>query len=891
MAAGGAADVAKDRQTSWAAGEITPDLYSRGGILGAKLLRNFLVTPQGTIINRSGSVFIALLGSQTARLESFLFSGDEARLAQLYGPGNVAMRTPDGAFAVAGANDTTGDTVSPSRAVVLDALRKIRVAQCAGTLAIAKSTGLVDLRRVDSTHYNTVAVDYLPPDFGSSATPFSSANNKRNPAVQTAATGITIKAMAGDATHPAREWDYCVTRVVSIASGDPNKANQVIETLPRTVTAVFLGIGSKKAPGRETWTVDKTTGVYTAANVPAEIAVYGDWLQRIDVSGAAGDPWVELATPSRTGTIVAHRVYRGRGGVYGYIGETTTRDFVDDGRDPDIANPPPAGTNPFALVAGSLNPVACAFAGDRRLLANRPDNPQRTWGSAVGNWSDYDEVITPDDADALTFDLAANHHQEVRHILAARALLEFTELKTWAVSGSGDLEVLTPTSIAARPALPVGSAHYPAPIETDDAVFFVEAKGGRPCAMTADGNGAAQLIDLSLYAPHLFEGHTIVSWAWTRAPHKTLWAVRDDGILLSLCFSAGTEVQAWAQHNIAAGNGSFLAYRGSRVEAVAALPVGSEDLLYMVVNRQVSSLASPNSAALFLERLAPRERTDSLLACHLDCASTYDGRKNGLLNISTVNGSDEYVPGADVPPYELTFETEVSGMVAIGDEIIFPDKNGAHVHAIVDTYAGNTGAATVTEFVGETLQIDVRHITDGGHEVAAGLWGVAKSGNMTVSPYIPGTGNTQSHLDGSTMTAGIDGAVHEGLVVGAAGGSVTGKVALPASGLVVVVGLPFKSQMQPLDVEQERGKQKAVSHVRVELGRSRGGAVGSDFEHLTELPPRTVADGYGVIEPRPESHRMTVDSQFSETAPVAIEQSQPKPIKILAVEREYTLGG
>ncbi len=859
--------MAKDRQSSWAAGELTPDLHGQAGSpayrQGAALLKNFLVTPQGTLINRSGSVYLATLGSATARLVPFLFGGDEPRLMQLYGPGIPAMRTPDGSFAVSGANDTTGDTTSPTRAAVLEALRRIRVAQCAGTMTIARPDKLQDLRRVDATHYTTVDVDFLPPAFGSSANPYSTANNKRDPAIETAATGITIKAIAGDATHPAREWDYVVTRVVSIASGNPDKPNQVIETLPRTVTAAYSGIGKTNVPGRETYTVDKTTGVYTAANVPAEIAVYGDWLQRIDVSGAAGDPWVELATTSRTGTIVAHRVYRGRGGVYGYIGETTTRDFVDDGRDPDIANPPPAGTNPFLMASGAKPPVAVAFSGDRRILANREGYPNRVFGSAVGNWSDFDEGIAPDDADALSFDLAANQHQEVRHLLASQVLLALAEKATWAAVGSGNLEVLTPTAIAARKALPVGAAHYPAPIEGDGAVFFIEAKGGRPYAMTTDGNGAAQFEDLSLRSSHLFENHTIVDWAWARDPYQTLWAARDDGKLLSLAYAPGPQVQAWALHEIAPHAGF-----DAIVEAVAVLPIGHEDLLYIVVNR---------NDVLLLERLAPRIVDDSRLACHLDCATILDGRKAFFLNVAGVNGDSNYLIGEGTAPFEVELVIGSSGGLSVGNAIMFPDINGNMVRATVTFVSGTDVIAAVTDFSGDTLQINTPH------RVEAYKWGIEQVGPV---PMVGGSPWLDSGL--AEASAVIDGAVFTGLQIG---GAASGYVALPATGLVVVVGLPYKSQFQSLSVAQEAGKQKVVSHALVKLSRSRGGAVGADFDHLTELPPRNVEDGYGVPEPRSELVRVPVDSQIKESAEIVIEQSQPKPIRVLFVEREYTLGG
>lgn len=853
------------RQSSWAAGELTPDLHGQAGTAayraGAALIKNFVVTPQGPVINRSGSVHMATLGAQTSRLVPFIFAGDEPRLVQLYGYGAMAMRKPDGGFAEVGANDTSNDSIVPSRAAVLETLRRIRTAQCAGTMMYSVEASsesillwVAEIRRNSATDYAWPKLaDTSPPAFGSSANPFVTTNSKRTPAVETSATGLTLYPMAGDATHPKREWDYCVTRVVSIEDGNPDKPNQVIETSPRGLTVTTSGDSQLRDPGRITFTVD-SAGAYTAANVPAEIAVYGDWSQRIEVSGAAGDPWAESgAGGARTGTIIAHRVYRGRHGVFGYIGETTTRHFVDDGRDPDIANPPPLGGNPFWIDGAFLTPTALAFLNDRRFLANiAPAIPQRIAGSAVGNWSDFQEVVTPDDEDALVFDLASNKHEEVRHLFAGQVLIAFTEKTTWAIVGSGNLEVLTPTAIVARKVLSVGSAHYPAPTEGDSgvdgessAIFFIEAKGGHPYAVTVDGNGAAQLTDLSLLSAHYFEGHTIVDLAWARDPHQTLWAVRDDGILLSLTFAPGLGTRAWAQHGIT----------GGVVEAVATLPIGHEDLLYMVVKR---------GSALNIERLATRLVSDPRYECHLDCATISDLTKAFSLTVTGVAGGGAVL-------YTLTITMGLTSGLAPGDRIIFPDVNGYMVQATVDTVVGTAVGATVTDYSGDVLQVSP------GHSVAAGLWGLYDD-SVTVNGLSNGT----------VVTAVIDGAVVTDLVVGA---DTTGKVTLPVAGLVRIVGLPFKSQLQSLAVEQERGKQKAVADVLVELGRSRGGAVGTDFEHLVEIPPRNVEDGYGVIAPRKETVIVPVPSEFDKTAQVVIEQSQPRSIKISALQWEYTLGG
>ena len=39
--------------------------------------------------------------------------------------------------------------------------------------------------------------------------------------------------------------------------------------------------------------------------------------------------------------------------------------------------------------------------------------------------------------------------------------------------------------------------------------------------------------DLTMFANHLFDGHSLVAWAYAEEPHSIIWVVRDDGVLLA----------------------------------------------------------------------------------------------------------------------------------------------------------------------------------------------------------------------------------------------------------------------------------------------------------------------------------------------------------------------
>ncbi len=856
--------MAKDRQSSWASGELTPDLHGQAGSpvyqKGAALLRNFMVTPQGLAINRSGTVHVKELPNKTTvKLVPFLFGDDPVRIAAIQGlNAGVVMLDADGELADpvngswsagVGIGENSGDYDSDTLKGIRERVRKTRTAQCAGTMMLSgyqSPTNLwfADILRSNSTTYVRKNVSFDPPAFGSSEIPYSSANNRRDPALMTSRTGYTVKSHTGDATHPKRVWDYAVTRVVSIEDGNSDRPNQVIETRPRGWLITYGGAEEVRSPGRIDWTVD-SAGVYTSG-LPREIAVYGDWEMHIDVGGQAGDDWKEQSSGGKEGKIIAHRVYRGRDGVFGYLGETTSRVFVDDGRDPDIANPPAMGSAPLKIANfGGINypPVALAFGDDRRFIGNLYGAESRVQASAVANWSDFQDVITPDAADAISFDLASNEHQAIRHLLKSAAMLAFTSRAVWSITGSGEFGVLTPTDIAARKVLQVGSAHYPPPMEADDGQFFmVEAKGGRPYAISADGNGQAQPTDLSLFSSHFFEGRRVIDWAWCRDPFLTLWVALDDGTLLAHCASPGSGVSAWTKHEIT----------GGKVEALCSVPLGGEDIVYMVVRR---------GDVQHLERLAHR-RVDDFHACHLDMASIGDDS-----NASKMTVTNYAAVGTN--PYNFFITTELAAAVSVADKIVFYAPNGMPIYLTVTGVTGTAVTATADEYNGGGNAPPIPTVP---YDVPAGMWGEYGA-----------TADASQFVDGTVVTAVVDGIVFPNLTVAA------GQVEFPVAGVVRIVGLPFSAQMQALPIEQDRGKQKIVSKVRVEkIGQ--GGKVGASWQALQEFPPRQVSQGYGLLKDGFDMVELSVPASYDKTAIVMVEQSAPKPIKILAVEREYKLG-
>jgi hypothetical protein len=163
----------------------------------------------------------------------------------------------------------------------------------------------------------------------------------------------------------------------------------------------------------------------------------------------------------------------------------------------------------------------------------------------------------------------------------------------------------------------------------DGSLLYVRQKGFgvRAINLTQDG---AKGVDISTIADHFFSGapsdfrhgnfegtsRHIVSWAYAEDPFGIIWAVRADGVLLSLTFSAEANQWAWTEHDV-----------GAKVWDVCTIPESDEDGVYLLVQRDLSrnNLGQP-SGKLSIERMTSRVfrgSTDEGIA--LDCATRFYG--------------------------------------------------------------------------------------------------------------------------------------------------------------------------------------------------------------------------------------------------------------------------
>lgn len=292
-------------------------------------------------------------------------------------------------------------------------------------------------------------------------------------------------------------------------------------------------------------------------------------------------------------------IYKAENGVYGFIGGTTGLTFRDDNILPDLGDAPPASRDPF--TASSDYPAVCGFHGGRLVLGQTTLEPGGVWMSQSTRYENLN-VSTPAKADdAVSFVLSPGVNA-VRALVSINKLAIFTSEREFTADGGGVQSAITPASLDVRKHTRRGSAALPA-IEVGDIALFVQRQGAvvRAFGYSYEKDGY-RTNDLTLLAPHLFRGHTIVDWCYQQDPDSIVWCVRDDGVLLALTFVEEQNTFAWTACYIGGTFGSGASATGfGVVESCACIEGPDQDDVYLIVKRTING-----ATKRYIEKLVKR---------------------------------------------------------------------------------------------------------------------------------------------------------------------------------------------------------------------------------------------------------------------------------------------
>lgn len=259
----------------------------------------------------------------------------------------------------------------------------------------------------------------------------------------------------------------------------------------------------------------------------------------------------------------------------------------------------PASTTAATAVLGaaiSSNPGVVSFYQQRMVLANKPSAVQTFYMSQPGSYYNFN-ISNPINADnAITGSIVAGQLNEIKSMIAVpTGLMILSSRAAWLVNGGSGGAAITPIDVQANAHSFNGASDVP-PIVANYDILFVQSKGS--IVRDLSFNFYAQVFtgtDISILSSHLFYGFTLNEWAWAEEPFKVVWAVRNDGTLLSLTFLKEQELIGWSHHDT---NGTFVSVATITETSATA---GSFDAVYVIAQRTING-----QTVKYVERFSER---------------------------------------------------------------------------------------------------------------------------------------------------------------------------------------------------------------------------------------------------------------------------------------------
>lgn len=659
------------RQVTFEAGELAQKLWGRTDSplygKGTRTCRNFFPTLEGQLVSRPGSTYVTeTRGSATAhafpgsaantkvRLIKFIFGQGQTYVLEL---GDRYMRFMTNGGVIESSPGVPLQIVTPWNWSSLPSLQFAQV----GNIMVLTQAGYDAqvLERIDNVTWTLGPQSYTPPSWPGLAYTPAAVNPFAPPGSPLVVTMMSDPMLEtpmfpADSDHPAVEWQYALTLL-----GQNTKTGKTFETLPFVVTQSYDGADTYPLPNGSV--ADLASNLLVLyPDCPIVISAYRTF---------------NLGTPPDF-FIKSLIIYRGRGGLWGFLGTTLDKKFVDIGREPNYAQPPPMGTNPFVVlwpdksVQRIEKPMAVAFYQDRLTFGGAYDNDKlirvgTMFFSATGRWSQFDQYLIPVDTMSLQFELAVTQRQEIRVLHPAQKLLIGTDTAIQSIWGAGGAPLAASVIPDVRTEAPIGCSHLRM-LDVKGVALFAE--GGQPDFFGSDCFAAGMAVhsltfsgrygtysnsELSAQASHLFYGdgggleHAIIDWDYAAKPWQLVWAVRADGVMLSLTFNPGNGHSGWARHDT---DGVY--------ENVCTVPEGLETAVYTVVRRTVAG-----ETRRYIERMTSRSLLNQGGAFSpfggygvpddicLDSAQSYTGAPTTLLSgLGHLNGKSVWVLRYGLPP-------------------------------------------------------------------------------------------------------------------------------------------------------------------------------------------------------------------------------------------------
>lgn len=599
-------------------------------------------------------------------------------------------------------------------------------------------------------------------------------------------------------------------------------------------------------------------------------------------------------------------------------------------------------------------PSVPGYFQQRRIYADTLNAPDTYFMSQPGAYTNFDFRTPTIASDAIIGTPWAVQVDGIQWMVqSSGGLLVMTGNSAWLLAGVGsfatNVQPISPSTQDAVPQAFTGVSATVPPIKINYDILYVESKGSFYYDLPYQLYALSEPIDLTELAAHLFTGYTIVEHAWCEQPNKLLWSVRSDGSLLSLTFYKSQQIAGWALH---VTQGYFESVCSVTEPPIDALYLGvlrylNNQNCYMIerMNDRIWSDVEHCwcvDAGLTLAQQAPGVAIISNSINGLGAITGVTGLVggSGYSNATTGTVIDDNGLGSGSGAVALLtitggVITAISFGLGGGSGYTFPkllindptgSGSGAHATLTLDNSAEITVSPSVPFFSAEnvgnvirmnggiakiTSYIDPEHVnvqilspfaTSPGTQNPA----IGYAGTWTIAPTVSKI--TLPHLPNTVVTGLADGNVIPPTMTDA-----FGTITLPTPASLVTAGLGFTAQLQSIYLDAGeptvQGQRKKIAQVTARVEASRDLTCGANQPDGSTLSPAQLQPAWGVggtlaaVENKARKaynatamplytadSRLPIFGGFGTNGQVALQQSSPLPMQILAIIPEVLSG-
>jgi len=846
-------------QPALSAGELSHNLFARVDLeryqTGLALMRNFFVDYRGGGTYRAGTrlVGVALDSTQKVRLVRFSFNTDQNYVLE-FGHNTIRF-IRDGEYIL----DPTAKSITNVSVAAQCVITSNAHGYANGDQVFIVGTGFpqIDNRTfiVSDVTANTYKIKYLNGNYVNSTSFVSGgAISPQSNKLLTVATTYT-----GSVLFQLRFAQSADVMTITHPLFQQRELKRLAEdSWTLSVISFAATISAPAAPTLTATSSGKCKYAYkiTAVNDKGEESV-GSTAGTIDhvVNIAATAGTIKAVWAAVTGAD-HYKVYKANpitsggfgfdsGTQFGFIGDTSSLQFLDTNILPDFTRTPPKQLNPFS---GTRWPACVSYYQQRIVYAGSNSAPETLNFSQTGQFKNFDESIPVKDDDAIEATVASLEINRIKYMVSMPGgLLILTSGAIFQINGGSADAAITPAQISVTVQSYNGCGDI-APIVIDYNVLYVQSQNSILRALQYNFYTNAYVPqDVSLFSQHFFKGFSMVDWTWCEEPDRLIWLARSDGYMISLTYVPDQKI-----------NGMALSSTQGYIESVTSVQENNENALYMVVKRKIN-----NVDYRFTERMASRSYSYGIEdSWNLDCAL-----ERGL----------------------TTSLFGVRPTAKTGTNVLWQASGAAFASGDVGkTLRAGGGIATIVSFVSNSqvradFVRDVQDVipeTDTPPTFAAGTW--TMDSNINAITY------GLEHLETATVNVLADGVDYEGLVV------TNGGVTLPGGVLAskFVIGLGYEGLLKTLPIETgstptAQGKRKNIHAVTLRVDKARGLEIGSTEATLRPVKiPNWQDDGQLMTG----DMRMVTDPNWQELGQYYVRQTKPYAATVLGFIPELSVG-